>query len=203
MALGGGSFGSRVLHIGHMETGPDGVKITRSQTSCPTCDHMAHIPDGLYDTASGVVRRGIDLLRTMDQADVGRLAEALRRRKAGEVDDQAVINAAPTAAKPWITQALRSQWAPCLVGILVSLFLYFLAKSDSEKATRQILQGQQQSQEQIARLEQQESQLQAVVRQLLEEQQATQQNPAVAQASPRRRPPQASKRYTPPKARGR
>lgn len=189
MALGGGTFGSNSTYIGHMESGPDGIRISGSKTECPRCHQMADIPDGLYDTTLGIVRQGLRVLRSLSLAEASVLAEIVRQRQRGEADDAAVVAATPDEAKPWIAAVLRNQWTPFFLSVLLALVLYFKADATGTASEQRIVRTEQQKQTQVHALHEQESEVEGLVRQMITDLRVEQPGNLAPDNAPRRNDP--------------
>jgi hypothetical protein len=168
MAVGGSTFGSNITYIGKMTSAPGGFDLSGSKTECPNCHHMADLPDGLYDTTCGVVRRGLQVLRSISSDEASALAEALQQRQRGEVDNEDVVAVAPDEAKPWLRQVLDDQWTPFLLSVILALVLYFKADAGNAVTERHIIHTEQQDLVHIHQLQQDETDMQRMVREMIE-----------------------------------
>jgi hypothetical protein len=120
---GGAKLGIRGQHvyIDHLEGLPGGFKIQGGEARCPACGTMGMIQDGLYDTIRGVVRQSASVFGSLTLDEAARLIEILRRRQDDEVDDDAVIDATPPAAKEWVRSVLKRVNKQFWINILLSV----------------------------------------------------------------------------------
>ncbi len=142
--LGAGDFALGVrgqdVSVSKMRVDRAGVvSIQGSTASCPTCGNMGTIPDGLYDTISGVVRQSAKVFRSFSPEEAARFITALRKCERNEIDDDAVVAAAPPAARKWMKDTLklvvrRDILIPILISVLIAVCGAYL----SDVATQQI-----------------------------------------------------------------
>jgi hypothetical protein len=138
MALG---LAGQSLYIGEMISGPEGVQISGTQAACPVCNTMGNVQDGLYDTVFGVIRQGRRILRTLTPTEAAALVEALRRRRRDEVEDDAVVEAAPESARPWLRDLLSKVDKKFWLSIILTLLIAIQAERgqrDSEHAVEAV-----------------------------------------------------------------
>ena len=176
-----GEFGGGVMalgprgqdvYIGRMrQTAQGEVDLRGSTAKCPVCDNMGQIQDGLYDTVLGVVRESARIFRSLTTEESAALAEVLRQRQQGQVDDAAVVAATPSEAKDWIGKVLKRVdkkfWISILLAVLLAVQSNLSADSSTQSIQAEVARSEHSTHQQIGRINRQDEQLRELVQELL------------------------------------
>jgi uncharacterized protein YecA (UPF0149 family) len=159
------------VYIDHMVGFPGGFNIQGAEAKCPACGTMGRIQDGLYDTIQGVVRQSASVFGSLTLDEAARLIEILRRRQDDEVDDDAVVDATPAVAKPWVRSVLERVDKKFWIGILLSVLLFLYGNHLNQAATQSIETSIQKSEtsteQQVERLQRQNDNMQHLLEEML------------------------------------
>ena len=154
------------VYIGHMSDTLGGVNLQDSMAQCPVCGTMGRIQDGLYDTVLGVVKESVRIFRSLTPEEAATLADALRKHRQDQADEETVVEASPPEAKGWIKQVLskadKKFWAGILLSVLVAVQSNIAGDASTQSIGSVIAGSAHATQQQIEQINKQDEQQQLV-----------------------------------------